>query len=644
MTDTSSSEHLRITAAEAHALFGHASLGIGRAAFGDARWTDVNDAFCRMLGRTRTEMLATPWTAMTHPDDIDDDLSQFREMASGMLDYYTVEKRFLHYDGHAVWAKLTLSLVRDSAGRPDYEFALIEDISERKATEQALALSRQELDAERLRWQTIVDTIPTGLIVFNEAGELVLENAEWQRTWAKCGPVSPTMDYDSYRGYHPDTGARVTTEEWPCAESFMHGKIVRGAVFDIKRFDDAPGTIMVSSAPILDADGRVVGAVGANMDISALREAQARLLEADGRKDDFLAMLAHELRNPLAPIRNSLFILDRVDPASAQARQAKDVIGRQVTHLVELVDDLLDVTRIARGKVELQRSPLDLAAVVTGAADDYRDLIKARGLALEVELPAPGPALMVDGDATRLAQVLGNLLANAIKFTPQGGRIALSVQQEAGQAAIRVRDTGPGIAAELLPIIFEPFTQATQALARTEGGLGLGLALVKGMVELHGGNVAVASTPGAGATFTVTLPLLPAVPATAAPDALDAGGARPYRVLVVDDNVDAADSLASLVGMFGHTVEVAYDGISAVALGQASRHDLVLCDIGLPGMNGYEVARALRLSVPAATRLVAVSGYAQPDDVSKALAAGFDAHFAKPLALPHIEQLLAVNC
>jgi len=154
----------------------------------------------------------------------------------------------------------------------------------------------------------------------------------------------------------------------------------------------------------------------------------------------------------------------------------------------------------------------------------------------------------------------------------------------------------------------------------------------------------VASTPGAGATFTVTLPLLPAVPATAAPDALDAGGARPYRVLVVDDNVDAADSLASLVGMFGHTVEVAYDGISAVALGQASRHDLVLCDIGLPGMNGYEVARALRLSVPAATRLVAVSGYAQPDDVSKALAAGFDAHFAKPLALPHIEQLLAVNC
>lgn len=574
MDAESPSDHsLRTSEAKFRAMFERSALGMARVRFADARWIDVNDAFCQMLGHSRDEMLLTSWPDITHPDDVGPDLTLFERMAVGELDMYTLEKRFLHAKGHPVWVKLTLSLVRDANGNPYYEIAVIEDIDDRKAAEQELADSRLQLEAERARLQAIVDTIPTGLIMVDEAGAITLENAEWKRTWASNSVLNSVVDYDIYKGFRPDTGERISPEEWPCAKSLKEGIQTRDVILDIERLDGTRGTIVVSSAPIRADTGRIVGAVAANMDITELRAAQAQLVEADRRKDDFLAMLSHELRNPLAPIQNSLYILDRVDPAGPQARHARKVIGRQVTHLTDLVDDLLDVTRIAKGKIELDRTQLDVAALVRRTAGDYRALIQGRGIEFIVAIT--DEPLIVEGDETRLAQVLGNLLTNAMNFTLAGGRITLTVDARAERALVYVCDNGTGISPDVLPTIFDPFTQASQNLARSQGGLGLGLALVKGVVDLHAGSVTARSTPGAGTEFVVELPLVQATEPTLREFAeTSSDDARSYRVLVADDNTDFADSLAALVTMFGHTVEVAYDGRSAIRLAEAKQHDL----------------------------------------------------------------------
>ncbi len=375
--------------------------------------------------------------------------------------------------------------------------------------------------------------------------------------------------------------------------------------------------------------------------MSSLRLSNERLEEVDRRKDGFLGMLSHELRNPLAPIRNSIYILEHADPAGEQARRARAVIRRQSEQLTRLVDDLLDVTRIARGKIELRRDRVDLAQLVRRAGEDHLGLMQERGVELGIDVPRE--PMWADGDAVRLAQVVGNLLQNSAKFTPRGGRVTLALEAVRGAAEIHVRDTGAGMDRDLLSHAFEPFVQGERTLARTSGGLGLGLALVKGLVELHGGSVRAASAgPGQGSELVARLPLIEEVPVdrTALRRAPDRGRSR--RVLVVDDSRDGAESLAELIQMFGHSVAVAYDGESAVASARASTFDVILCDIGLPGMSGYEVARALRAELGGACpQLVAVSGYAQPEDLKKAADAGFDRHIAKPPAPGEIERLLA---
>jgi PAS domain S-box-containing protein len=371
----------------------------------------------------------------------------------------------------------------------------------------------------------------------------------------------------------------------------------------------------------------------------ALREREQSLREADRRKDEFLGMLSHELRNPLAPIRNSVYILKHVDPTGEQAERARGVIERQATHLTRLVDDLLDVTRIARGKIELRLSQLDLRETVLRAADDFRVLMDERGLEFRTVLP-PGRVL-ASADATRLTQVIGNLLHNAAKFTQRGDAVTLSLQAVDGAAEIRVRDTGAGIDAAVLPKVFDAFVQGQHTLARSEGGLGLGLSLVKGITELHGGTVRVESAGrGCGAEFLVRLPLAAPVPLQAWPRPAAARAEAGRRVLVVDDNRDAADSMGEIVEMLGHRAEVAYDGPSALARARESSPEVVFCDIGLPGMSGYEVAKALRALAGDRMLLVAVTGYAQPEDVRRAVESGFDRHLAKPPRAEDIERLL----
>ena len=374
-----------------------------------------------------------------------------------------------------------------------------------------------------------------------------------------------------------------------------------------------------------------------------LRQLADNLSEMDRRKTEFLATLAHELRNPLAPIRNGLQIMRLAADKPATVSRVRDVMERQVNQMVHLVNDLLDVARITRGQIELKLERADLKTIIASAVETSMPLIEAGRHQFQMQL-AEDP-LPLEADPTRLAQVLGNLLNNAAKYTPAGGLISLRALRDGNEALIEVRDSGVGIPAESIATVFDMFTQVGQNMGRAQGGLGIGLSLVRRLAELHGGS-ATAASPGAGlgSTFSVRLPLLatePAAPAVPTVPASATSGPR-FRVLVVDDNVDAADTLAAVLDMMGHATQVAHDGAQALAMAPQFLPDVIFLDIGLPGINGYEVARALR-RIPAGANvvLVALTGWGAENDRSQSSAAGFDHHLTKPANLLVIGELLA---
>jgi len=377
-------------------------------------------------------------------------------------------------------------------------------------------------------------------------------------------------------------------------------------------------------------------------ELSRLRLRIQSLEAAQRQAHEFLATLAHELRNPLAPIRNAVSLMQMGGLSASMMDWYRTIIDRQVTHLTRLVDDLLDVSRITNDKITLQREPVDLALVVESAVDASRPLIHARQHALEILLPAE--PLRVEGDLTRLVQIVLNLLHNAAKYTPDGGQIRLAVAREGEQAVIRVRDTGLGIPADLLPTVFDLFTQGDRSLERSQGGLGIGLMLVRRLVERHGGTVEAHSDgAGRGSEFVVRLPLL-AIPAElpGGDDAERPQQTGPRRVLVIDDDRDAAESMTVLLELWGHEVRTAYSGPEAVGLAAAYLPDAVLLDIGLPRMNGYDVAQRLReLPGCETAMLVAVTGYGQDEDRRRSREAGFDHHLTKPVEPMTLQGLLA---
>jgi PAS domain S-box-containing protein len=364
------------------------------------------------------------------------------------------------------------------------------------------------------------------------------------------------------------------------------------------------------------------------------------LRQADRRKDEFLAMLAHELRNPLAPVRNALQIMKM---PGADVEQARQMAERQVQHMVRLVDDLLDVSRIMRGRIELRREPVDLAAVIAQAVETAQPMLDASRQ--ELIMSTPPATLWLDADAARLAQVVGNLLHNAAKFAGRPGRVWLTVERQGDEAVVRVRDEGAGIRPDLLPRIFDLFVQGDRSLERTQGGLGIGLTVVRQLVEMHGGAVTAASEgPGKGSEFVVRLPGVREAPGpgTGANGRAAAPAAALRRVLVVDDNVDAAESIGMLLRLWGHEVRVAYNGPQALTAAAEYRPEVVVLDIGLPGMSGYEVARQLRQRPQfAKALLVAVTGYGQDEDRRRSGEAGFDHHLTKPVDPDILHALLA---
>ncbi|HEX9052839.1 MAG TPA: chemotaxis protein CheB [Anaeromyxobacter sp.] len=415
---------------------------------------------------------------------------------------------------------------------------------------------------------------------------------------------------------------------------------------------DEPRAFLMRMHPYRTPSNVIAGVVVSFIDITKLKETEAalqraveereraerELRDADQRKDAFLAVLSHELRNPLAPIRSSLHVIERAPADAAATTTAREIIVRQVGHLARLVDDLLDVTRIANGKLQVERRPVDLRDVARRTAEDHRDLFTTRHVAVEIALP--DEPVWIEGDAMRLAQAIGNLLQNAAKFTSSGDSVRLALERADGLAVLRVRDSGVGIEPALIARLFQPFSQADATLNRRLGGLGLGLALVKGLVETHGGTIEASSGgKGKGTEFVVRLPLAAApAPLEVAPPAAP----RSRRILVVEDNLDAAESLRLALELDGHEVFLAHDGPRGIERARELLPEVVLCDIGLPGMDGYAVAKALR-GEPSLrdTLLVALTGYALPEDLRRAAEAGFDAHLTKPATVAGVEEVMA---
>ncbi len=388
--------------------------------------------------------------------------------------------------------------------------------------------------------------------------------------------------------------------------------------------------------------------VGVNIDVTQrhemenrLRQQAAALREADHRKDEFLALLGHELRNPLAVIHNVVQVLSLPDLSQADLLESRLMMEKQVGHLTRLVDDLLDVSRFTHGKIQLRKEKVELATAAQHTIECVRPLVDSLGHKLTVSLPAH--PVHLEADSTRLEQILQNLLNNAIKYTEPGGNISLSVDESNGEAVIRVRDDGAGIPAAFLPKMFDLFTQAEGSLDRTRGGLGIGLALVRKLVAMHGGSVEAHSEgPGRGSEFIVRLPSLPGVAnQRSAPSTVLPQGGESVRVLVVDDSRDLAESLKTLLQLSGHDVQLVHDGPAALASYRTQQPDVVLLDIGLPGMNGYDVARQLRKEQAGKGPLVvAMSGYGKDEDKRLADEAGCDFHMTKPLDLNRLKALI----
>ena len=511
------------------------------------------------------------------------------------------------------------------------------------------AEARQDLEMSTENFKALFEFSPIGLIVsFDPECRHMAANATAAtmlgalpgENISKSAP-HPSRSYRVLRN-----GREVPASDLPMQRAAAEGVPVSSEVLDVVRADGTRISMIVKATPLFDRSGSVRGALGGFVDITEHRRVEQALQEADRRKDEFLAMLAHELRNPLAPIRNAVEILRFGGPTEPRLESARQMIDRQVTHMARLIDDLLDVSRLTRGKIVLRKERLELADVVAQAIETVRPLIDEKGHVLEVSLPAESVA--VEGDAARLMQVLANLLANAAKFTTPGGPIRLSVARSDGEAVIRVKDEGAGIAAELLPRVFDLFVQESMSLDRRQGGLGIGLTLVRTLVELHGGRVAAQSRgTGQGSEFIVHLPALGDARRDALPlraEEPSAVSRRQLRILVVEDNRDAAESLMTLLQLNGHEVRVSHDGLEALAVVDGFSPDAAFLDLGLPGLDGYEVARRLRATpVGRSLLLVALSGYGQEEDKRRAAEAGFDHHLTKPIDFTVVERLLAVE-
>jgi PAS domain S-box-containing protein len=546
------------------------------------------------------------------------------------------EEVTVRHDGVLRSYDLLVQPLRDAAGAVVGVTCTAVDVTERKAMEDKLRAGEE-------RFRRIFEHAPTGIAITDADGRFLQCNAAYCAILGYTEEELRGQPFDAL--VHPDDRPGNVAEDRRLRAATQPSFAVQNRYV---RRDGATVWVQKFLSVLPDATGAPGQVLALVTDITERRRAEDALREADRRKDEFLAMLGHELRNPLAPIRNAAQLLRLRGPRDPALDGAHGMIERQLGHLVRLVDDLLDVSRVSRGQITLQRGTVDVVEIVRQTVETSRALLDARGHALTLTVPA-GP-VHVDGDATRLSQVVHNVLNNAVKYTDEGGQIGLTVELrgegEGAEAVVRVRDTGRGIDPAALSSVFDLFYQVDRNLDRSEGGLGIGLSLVKRLVEMHGGRVEAHSAgPGRGCEFVIRLPCLSPTAAALPPEPLaaPAPAGRGLRVLVVDDNLDAAEAMAMLVAFDGHETRSAHDGEEAVAVALAERPDVVLLDIGLPRLNGYEACRAMRAGGLTAALIVALTGYGQEDDRRLSVEAGFDAHEVKPVELPRIRALLAAR-
>jgi len=528
----------------------------------------------------------------------------------------------------------------------DHLLAIERSRQDLRSSAEALRRSESLEFTRRIEFETLVSAAPAAIWVAHDAecrhitGNPAAARMMRMPAHANMSKTAPAGEIPAHVELYCD-GKLVPPDELPMQTAARTGHPVTGQEIEFRFTDGTSVWAYGNAVPLFDPDGAVRGVISSFLDITALKRVQEELHEADRRKDEFLAVLAHELRNPLAPIRSSLHILRLSGRNDPTAEQVSEMMARQVNHMVRLVDDLLEVSRITRGKIDLRREPLDLTDVVRSALEISRPLIDEASHRLLIDLPRePFP---LEGDAVRLAQVFANLLNNAAKYTDPGGQIRLAVRREGEEAVITVQDSGIGIPAAMLPRVFDMFTQVEHHTARNRGGLGIGLMLVKRLVEMHAGTITAHSAGlGQGSEFVVRLPLS-AVRRTEGRPRKEAriGTNAAQRVLVVDDNRDAADSLGLLLKVLGNKVEVVHNGEDALAVLRSFQPTVCLLDIGMPGMDGHEVARQIRRQPGFRNvTLIALTGWGQEDDRRLSESAGFDYHLTKPADIDALQVLL----
>jgi PAS domain S-box-containing protein len=611
----------------------------------DAMFLDVNDALVKLMGYSREELVGKTgvelgiWSAADRAAA----LALMGSAATARVDVV-----FRTKSGRPLQVELVSARI-DIGGVP-CRFNVATDVTDLRAAEAAMRVSEARARARADELAALMDAVPAVVwiaqdrecreMIGNRMGRELLRMGD-SRNLSKTA-LDPASTHH-FAVLHD--GVEVAPADLPVQRA-ARGEEVRAHDEEV-RFDDGQVVHLYGNAvPLRDPDGAPRGAIGAFVDVTRLRQAEAAMREADRRKDDFLALLSHELRNPLAPILTAAQLMQmRGDVATPRERE---VIIRQVKHLVRLVDDLLDVSRVARGKVTLAKRPLELATVVAKALEETAPLLEQRRHELVLSVPAEG--LVVDADETRLTQVVSNLLTNAARYTGSAGRIEVAAAREDSEVVLRVRDNGRGIEPGLLPHVFEMFVQGARGSDRAEGGLGLGLSLVQTLTALHGGTVSAHSDGlGRGSEFTVRLPSFTPSPAIVRVEASEGHrvAARGQRVLVVDDNRDGAEMISDLLVEAGYEVRLAADPSQALSVAEAFHPQIAILDIGLPVMDGYALARELRARQPEAPPLlIALTGYGQDQDRRRSADAGFMLHLVKPVdprKLTHVVDALVGN-
>lgn len=584
----------------------------------------------RLFGYSASEVIGQSITLLIPSERQGEEQSILERLSRGeRIEHFETVR--VTKDGRRIPISLTISPIRDGSGRIIGASKVARDITARKRAEEALRESQQ-------RFALLAEFVPQLVWTADPDGTVDYVNGRWRDFTGQT--QEEALQHGWIGAVHPEDVANVR-RRWQ--ESLQSGQPIE-CECQLRAADGHHEWFLARGVPLRDEQGRITKWFGSCTGIDNQKRLEQVLKEADRRKDEFLATLAHELRNPLAPIRNALHLLSLEDPSGSDAQFCHNIIERQVENLVRLVDDLLDVSRITRGKIELQKERVSVANVVARAVESSRPLIDAHNHALSVELP--NEALWIHADPVRIAQVLLNLLNNAAKYTRDGGKIALHAERSGSEVVISIRDTGIGIAPDMLPRVFDAFTQIEAGRARSEGGLGIGLTLVRRLTEMHGGTVEARSDGlGKGCVFTVYLPLLidEAFAAEAGRDRDDGKFVAPRRILIVDDNRDAAKSLATLLRLLGNDVRTAHDGLGGLQEALHYRPDVVILDIGLPGMDGLDVCRRLRSEGHQEMLLVALTGYGQDDDRRRSQDAGFNAHLVKPVNLDELKDLLTLR-